>query len=124
MTLNAAVFTFSSIKITNRPLATLKAHFLLFILPKKTQEIQHVLLAQGILLKARDVLGHAVLYALHCKEKTRPSTQVMLKAHGTGKRSKPETSAGKNPKHPLQLKRQRQLRAMWKKRVKAATLKQ
>lgn len=34
--------------------------------------------------KAIDVLGHAVLYALHCK-KTRPSTQVMQKGHGTGR---------------------------------------
>lgn len=105
------------------PLKQLWKHFIFCYLSYlKSQEIQYVLLVQRTLLKAKDILGHAVLYALHCK-KTRPPTQVMQKAHRTGRRSRPETSAGKNPKQPWQLTGQRQLRTTWQKgTVKAQQL--
>lgn len=78
------MFTFPNKNYQYTIIAALKAHFsaIYLTLPpqkKKNQEIQCVLLAQRILLKATDVLSLAVLYALYCKKKTKPPTQVAQK---------------------------------------------
>lgn len=77
-----------------------------------------------MLPRAKDVLGPVVLSILHCKEKARPQTQVMQKAHDTGRKSIPEAFGEKKPQTSKTAKGSEsklQLGTTWKQRDKGGS---